>query len=81
MASMSVNGFDTSATRRLLQCTDWGLDMMTIWRLFQHPGLMETEDFFERKKVVEVVESYNHTHGGRKQWYPIMYEFEVSMLL
>ena len=81
MASMMINGWDTSATRRLLQCRDWQLGMMNIWRLFEGPGVNpDAPDgpvmFQEKRKVVDEVKKLNKKYSTT--YMPILYDFEVS---
>ena len=67
MASMAINGWDSSATRRLLQCRDFGLDMMNIWRLFVGSAgdmISDREEYLERKKVIDSVRKHNKKVGS-----------------
>ena len=76
-ASMTVEVSERSATRRLLQCRDFGLQLNDVSKRFQQPGSdLSENEFRERNSVVEDVQRHNASNGSNT-WTPILYKFEV----
>lgn len=72
---MILNKSETSATRRLLQCTGFGLYMNDISSKFAPPD----DDFASRRAIVHQVAKWCETYTGQNkvEWVPILYLYEV----
>ena len=87
-ASMTINLSESNATRRLLQCLDWGLDMNDVSRKFADArsiGIdLDAAEFMERRRVLMHVQSWSRENLRTREivpnnrWIPILYNFEVS---
>ncbi|TFK80083.1 hypothetical protein K466DRAFT_592048 [Polyporus arcularius HHB13444] len=84
---MMVNRSETCATRKLTQCTDFGVSMNDISSKFARgpanaPDLSPA-DFMARKSVVDQVADWCDANAGkpgkvyRNEWAPILYNFEI----
>lgn len=84
---MMLNKSETSATRRLLQCTGMGLYMNDISSKFAPPARkapdLAPDDFAARRTVVEQVAQWCETYKGqgKVEWVPILYLYEVRYSL
>ena len=83
---MFINASEICATRKLLQCRDFGTQMNDISRKLQADSLPDLPDdhFKERKRAAKTVERWVDAHMGKKpeliyknDWTPILYNFEV----
>ncbi|EPT00605.1 hypothetical protein FOMPIDRAFT_1162970 [Fomitopsis schrenkii] len=72
---MILNKSETSATRRLLQCTGFGLYMNDISSKFAPPD----DDFASRRAIVHQVAKWCETYTGQNkvEWVPILYLYEI----
>ena len=82
---MMLNKSETSAARRLLQCTGLGLYMNDISSKFAPPATrapdLAPDDFAARRTVVDQVTHWFETDGGQEkvEWVPILYLYEVRL--
>lgn len=83
---MSVNTSEICATRKILQCRDFGLYMADISRKFQRDSIPDLPDdhFKERKRAYQHVQGWVDQHMDKEpflvyknEWVPILYNFEV----
>ena len=86
---MSINTSEVCATRKLLQCRDFGLYGNDISQKFERNRLpdLPSDHFAERKRVVRDVQKWVEEHHNkqpmlvfRNEWTPILYNFEVETL-
>jgi hypothetical protein len=80
---------ETSAVRRLLQCTDLGVYTNDISAKFEGSGAadLSPEDFAARRNVVRQVTQWSKSMGGRgkpqivvqNEWTPILYLYEARL--
>ena len=82
-----INRSESSATRRLLQCTGFGLSMNDISAKFSSPPTQTPDlsyvDFMARKTVIDQVTRWRnsgHLDRSRPQWTPVLYLYEVCPL-
>ncbi|KAI0634945.1 hypothetical protein C8Q77DRAFT_1216935 [Trametes polyzona] len=78
--NMMINRSETCATRKLTQCTDFGVSMNDISSKFQRgpenaPDLTRQE-YFARKTVVEQVANCKTAKIYNNEWAPILYKYE-----
>jgi hypothetical protein len=89
---MMVNKSETSATRRLLQCTGLGCYMNDISSKFAPPAQeavdLSREDFAARRAVINEVQDWMEKMEGKpsgeipkNEWVPILYQYEVSLFV
>jgi hypothetical protein len=87
---MMMNKSETSATRRLLQCTSFGCYMNDVSSKFAPPAReapdLSRDDFVARKNVIDQVHAWMDKMQGKpplangsynSEWVPIMYLYEV----
>lgn len=86
--NMMINRSETCATRKLTQCTDFGVSMNDISSKFHRSPAdapdMTRQDFMARKTVVDQIADWCETNADRKpqkvyrnEWAPILYRFEI----
>lgn len=80
---MFINASETCATRKLLQCRDFGTYQNDVTRKFQQRELpdLPLDHFVERKKAFKVVQNWISTHkqSPADEWIPILYNYEVCL--
>ncbi|ESK91146.1 hypothetical protein Moror_9537 [Moniliophthora roreri MCA 2997] len=84
---MMMNRSETCATRRLCQCTGFGISMNDVTQKFNRNPEYATDlsrmDFFARKAVIEQVEKWRDENENKPElihenkWTPILYICEI----
>ena len=86
---MFINRSETCATRKLLQCRDFGVYENDVSRKFEQDEIpdLPKDHFDERKRVAKVVQKWVEEHEGKEpqliyknEWTPILYNYEVCGL-
>ncbi|KIK63636.1 hypothetical protein GYMLUDRAFT_40705 [Collybiopsis luxurians FD-317 M1] len=85
---MMINRSETCATRRLNQCTDFGVNTNDVTQKFYGDPDDATDlselDFYARKAIIEEVAEWCDENEGKKpevihenKWTPILYRYEI----
>ena len=81
---MMINRSETCATRKLVQCTDFGVSMNDVTQKFYgHPDNapdLTKEEFMARRLILDRVSFWCETQADLKydaEWAPILYKYEV----
>ncbi|KAL1720417.1 hypothetical protein EV715DRAFT_272008 [Schizophyllum commune] len=82
--NMMINRSETCATRKLVQCTDFGVSMNDVTQKFYgHPDNapdLTKEEFMARRSILDQVSFWCETHADLKydaEWAPILYKYEI----
>ncbi|KAI5827868.1 hypothetical protein K523DRAFT_321819 [Schizophyllum commune Tattone D] len=82
--NMMINRSETCATRKLVQCTDFGVSMNDVTQKFYgHPDNapdLTKEEFMARRLILDQVSFWCETHADLKydaEWAPILYKYEI----
>ena len=86
---MMINRSETCATRKLTQCTDFGVSMNEVTNKFAGAGApdLTPAEFRARKAIVQQVGRWSDAHANdskamiyKNEWAPILYKYEASGL-
>ena len=85
---MMINRSETCATRKLTQCTDFGVSMNEVTNKFSGIGApdLSPAEFRARKAIVGQVKRWVDMNANapkqvvyKNEWAPILYKYEASV--